>query len=71
METERLKIAVRVLNAFCACVFPHIKDVIALREMAVAIIATLTPVEAIDLPERQHSRARQIRCFLAQRSRSR
>jgi hypothetical protein len=34
METERLKIAVRVLNAFCACVFPHIKDVIALREMA-------------------------------------
>lgn len=34
MDTERLKIAVRVLDAFCACVEPSLEDVIVLREMA-------------------------------------
>jgi hypothetical protein len=34
MDTEPLKVAVRVLDAFCACVEPRVEDVAALREMA-------------------------------------
>jgi hypothetical protein len=34
VQTEPMEIAVRVLDAFCACARPRIEDVIALRQMA-------------------------------------
>ena len=57
MDMERLKVAARVLDAFCACAEPSMEDAIALRQMA-------------ESPKEQRMRVSELACAVIDRERA-